>query len=188
MNCCNTEQDSLLAKSISIFFWCLGTHLETITSPSLCVIMMLTPLLYITLYTNEHTKSMKPHCILGNCSAQFLSIIGWGRQSGEFQNKSQAEKPKNKEYVKGREGRGYEPYNWLLVQDTSLQVSLFPKFSSYHQSHLTGNRQEEHWMVQVNSRQKRNKHTPLSDFYLVLHYSIIFKSRFFAHFCQSKPF
>lgn len=33
--------------------------------------------LFITLYTKAHTKSMKPHCILGSCSAQFLSIMGW---------------------------------------------------------------------------------------------------------------
>lgn len=38
----------------------------------------------ITLYTKEHTKSMKPHCILGSCSAQFLSIMGWKeRKIGE---------------------------------------------------------------------------------------------------------
>lgn len=37
-------------------------------------------MLLITLYTKEHTKSMKPHCILGSCSAQFLSIMGWGRE------------------------------------------------------------------------------------------------------------
>lgn len=30
-----------------------------------------------TLYTNEHTKSMKPHCIFGSSSALFLSIMGW---------------------------------------------------------------------------------------------------------------
>lgn len=36
------------------------------------------------MYTNEHTKSMKPHCILGSCSAQFLSIMGWERQEEEF--------------------------------------------------------------------------------------------------------
>lgn len=36
---------------------------------------------FITLYTNEHTKSMKPHCILGSCSAQFLSIMGCWRQT-----------------------------------------------------------------------------------------------------------
>lgn len=36
----------------------------------------------ITLYTKEHTKSMKPHCILGSCSAQFLSIMGCERKEG----------------------------------------------------------------------------------------------------------
>ncbi len=35
------------------------------------------------------------------------------------------------------------PYNWLLVQNTSLQISLFPEFSSYHQSHLESNTQTD---------------------------------------------
>lgn len=35
----------------------------------------------------------------------------------------------------------YDTYNWLLVQNTSLQISLFPEFSSDHQSHLERNRQ-----------------------------------------------
>lgn len=48
---------------------------------------------------------MKPHCILGSCSAQFLSIMGWERQRGEFEMKNSPEKPK-KIYsnVKGGEG------------------------------------------------------------------------------------
>lgn len=36
----------------------------------------LVPKLLVTLYTKEQTKSMKPHCIFGSCSAQFLSIMG----------------------------------------------------------------------------------------------------------------
>lgn len=74
---------------------------------------------------------MKPHCILGSCSAQFLSIMGWGWQRKMFDMKHDPEMTRSYE-----KKRGGATYNGLLVQNTSLQVSLFPEFSSHHQSHL----------------------------------------------------
>ncbi len=95
----------------------------------------------ITLYTKEHTKSMKPHCILGSWSEQFLSIMGWGRQRRQFQiTNILKRKTTNK---KRGDGKAQGPYNWLLVQNRSLQISLFPEFSSNHQSHLVRNRQTD---------------------------------------------
>lgn len=62
------------AKKRFIFFYAKSTHWEHVGAVQV-------KMLLITLYTKEHTKSMKPHCILGSCSAQFLSIMGWGRES-----------------------------------------------------------------------------------------------------------
>lgn len=56
------------------FFYAKSSHWEHVGAVQV-------KMLLITLYTKEHTKSMKPHCILGSCSAQFLSIMGWGRES-----------------------------------------------------------------------------------------------------------
>lgn len=102
--------------------------------------------LLVTLYTKEQTKSMKPHCILGSCSAQFLSIMGWERRKErEFQMKNNpAKKKKSHKDQKRRRQDAYATYNWLLVQNVSLQISLFPEFSSDHQSHLERNGGTQH--------------------------------------------
>lgn len=117
------------------------------------------------MYTNEHTKSMKPHCILGSCSAQFLSIMGWERQeeefSGERGSNSCSVMLKKKKNVNGQEEshrRGCGSYNWLLVQNTSLQIALFPELSSHHQSHLQtkqGDKQNKAWCREIKGTQWR---------------------------------
>lgn len=80
--------------------------------------------LFVTLYTKEHTKSMKPHCILGSCSAQFLSIMGWERESEKrFRWNYNPEKPRVN-HVKWREGtRGVRPLQ-LVVGPKHFSPSL----------------------------------------------------------------
>lgn len=90
----------------------------------------------ITLYTKEHTKSMKPHCILGSCSAQFLSIMGCERKVNGRERRNANEKNKISTKTHNSEENWLDSYDWLLVQNTSLQVSLFPEFCRHHQGHL----------------------------------------------------
>lgn len=80
--------------------------------------------LFVTLYTKEHTKSMKPHCILGSCSAQFLSIMGWERESEKsFRWNYNPEKPRVN-HAKWREGtRGVRPLQ-LVVGPKHFSPSL----------------------------------------------------------------
>lgn len=44
---------------------------------------------------------------------------------------------------KDPERKGLDPYDWLLVQNVSLQIALLPEFSSNHQCHLEKHRQEQ---------------------------------------------
>lgn len=68
---------------------------------------------------------------------------------------------KTKTNVNGQEEshrRGCGSYNWLLVQNTSLQIALFPELSSHHQSHLQtkqGDKQNKAWCREIKGTQWR---------------------------------